>query len=448
MPFKNHKSTPMVSDFIQKNVTILRILLIITSLIYYVSSTLQACDVKFILNINPASDQIFLSAIKSKDVLADQIINIGGGKNKITKIVIDAGHGGHDSGAVGKNSFEKDLTLKMALRIGEMIQTRYPDVEVLQTRTTDVFIPLFRRVQYANEQNADLFISIHCNFIGNAKTRGTETFVMGLHRAGDNLEVAKRENASILLEQNYEANYDGYDPNSPEGHIMLSMYQNNYLDKSIEFAAAVEEQFGKMHFSKSRGVKQAGFAVLRRASMPAVLVEAGFLSNEVEEAFLLSADGQGVVSESVVRAFDKFYKANMNKQNFPVIANAEQYAKNGNSTDKMKKESLASDVLATQPAKAAKENSKDEKAGNGKNSSINVSGEFQKFKVQIAALKSELADIDSEELRRIGSLTIIKQNEVNKYLVGDFVSRSSAEVAREKLKNLGYKGAFIVALNE
>ncbi|MBK8668826.1 MAG: N-acetylmuramoyl-L-alanine amidase [Saprospiraceae bacterium] len=231
----------------------------------------------------------------------------GFGRKKMTRIVIDAGHGGHDSGAVGKNSYEKDLTLKMALKVGDMIQKKYPDVEVLQTRTTDVFIPLFRRIQYANEQNADLFISIHCNFISNPKTRGTETFVMGLHRAGDNLEVAKRENASILLEQNYEANYDGYDPNSPEGHIMLSMYQNAYLDKSIEFAADVEEQFSNLLLSKSRGVKQAGFAVLRRASMPAVLVEAGFLSNDVEEAYLMSDDGQNAVCQSLLKAFDTFY---------------------------------------------------------------------------------------------------------------------------------------------
>src|SRR5690606_5626622 len=123
-------------------------------------------------------------------------------------------------------------------------------------RTTDVFIPLFRRIQYANEENADLFISIHCNHIGNGKTRGTETFVMGLHRAEDNLAVAKRENASILLEYNYEQNYDGYDPNSPESHIILSMFQNSYLEKSINFAAKIENEFENMNFSKSRGVKQ------------------------------------------------------------------------------------------------------------------------------------------------------------------------------------------------
>ena len=446
MSLKNHKNTPMVSDFIQKNVTILRIMLIITSLLYYVSSTLRASDVKIILNNTSLSSQEWMQGSNEYLWLMKNLLKTGDLKKKVIKIVIDAGHGGHDSGAVGKNSYEKDIALKLALKVGDIIQSRYPDVEVIQTRTTDVFIPLFRRIQYANEQNADLFISIHCNFISNPKTRGTETFVMGLHRAGDNLEVAKRENASILLEQNYEANYDGYDPNSPEGHIMLSMYQNNYLDKSIEFAAAVEEQFGKLHISKSRGVKQAGFAVLRRASMPAVLVEAGFLSNDVEEAFLLSEDGQGVVSESVVRAFDKYYKINISKQNQIADNTTGANTKNGKNPDisdakiSSIKEAISSSMPKSNPQTVKSET-------NTVNTNIGV-GEIQKFKVQIAALKSELADIDSAELRKIGSLTVKKQNDVNKYMVGDFVSRPSAEIAREKLKNLGYKGAFIVALNE
>ncbi|MBC7884298.1 MAG: N-acetylmuramoyl-L-alanine amidase [Saprospiraceae bacterium] len=233
----------------------------------------------------------------------DEISPLFSKNKRVKKVIIDAGHGGHDSGCVGKNVYEKDIALKLAIKLGDLIQQKYPDVVVLQTRTTDVFIPLFRRIQYANEQNADLFISIHCNFISNSKTRGSETFVMGLHRAEDNLAVAKRENASILLEKNYEQNYEGYDPNSTEGHIMMSMVQNVYLDKSIEMAADIEGQFSAMNRSKSRGVKQAGFAVLRRASMPAVLVEAGFLSNESEEAFLMSEKGQDEISNALVKAF-------------------------------------------------------------------------------------------------------------------------------------------------
>ncbi len=436
----------MVSDFIQKNTTILRILIIITSLIYYMSSTLQASDVKVILNSKDLSIQNGDDKIKIKS--RTNILYPTKGRKKNIRIVLDAGHGGHDSGAVGKNSLEKDLALKMALKAGEMIEKKYPDVEVFQTRTTDVFIPLFRRIQYANEQNADIFISIHCNFISNPKTRGTETFVMGLHRASDNLEVAKRENASILLEPNYESNYDGFDPGSPEGHIVVSMYQNNYIEKSIELAANIEEQFGKKHMSKSRGVKQAGFAVLRRSSMPAVLVEAGFLSNEVEEAFLMTDEGQSAIAESIIKAFDKYYTNNLAKKQPSEALSAVNEA----SDDKTFANKSKSTII-NQSQKVDGKNeihilpkSNDDLTSSGKNTRDD--NHLQKFKVQIAAFKNELADLDSAELRKIGALSVRKQSDVNKYLVGDFVSRESAEIAREKLKNLGYKGAFIVPVTE
>jgi N-acetylmuramoyl-L-alanine amidase len=415
----------MVSDFIQKNVTILRILLLITGILYYVSSTSYAHGVNVLLK-NQSS--VVKGNIDEKNIMSN-VLDLAQSnyvKNKNFKIVIDAGHGGHDSGAVGKNALEKDLVLQMALKLEKQIKKSYPNIEVLQTRTTDVFIPLFRRIQYANEQKADLFVSIHCNFISNSKTRGTETFVMGLHRAGENLEVAKRENAAILLESNYEANYEGYDPNSPEGHIMMSMYQNSYLDKSIEFAADIEEQFTALHMSKSRGVKQAGFAVLRRASMPAVLVEAGFLSNEIEEAFLISEEGQNVIAESLLRAVGTYYTNNKNTQK-EVAKSKENQVKE--IIENSKKPAVSKDVVKTSPPTVA-------------------SGSDLYYKVQIAAFKQEMADLDTPELRKIGKLSMVKMNDVNKYLVGDYVSRESAEVAREKLKNLGYKGAFLVVLNQ
>lgn len=419
----------MVSDFIQKNATILRILLLITGILYYVSSTSYANGVNVLLKNHSSIITLNVEEGESLSNILEKSVTKAP-KSKNFKIVIDAGHGGHDSGAVGKNALEKDLVLQMALKLEKQIRKSYPEIEVLQTRTTDVFIPLFRRIQYANEQKADLFISIHCNFIANSKTRGTETFVMGLHRAGENLEVAKRENAAILLESNYEANYEGYDPNSPEGHIMMSMYQNSYLDKSIEFAADVEEQFGALHMSKSRGVKQAGFAVLRRASMPAVLVEAGFLSNEIEEAFLISDEGQNVIAESLLRAVGTYYSNNKNKN-----PNTE--------VTKTKEEEVKEIIEKSQKSSVAKVQNKTEVTTPSSSSSTEVY-----YKVQIAAFKHEMADIDTPELRKIGKLSTVKMNDVNKYLVGDFVSRESAEIAREKLKNLGYKGAFLVVLNQ
>lgn len=434
----------MVSDFIQKNVTILRILLIITLITYYVSSTLNATDVKVLLkNTSLTGQQQIVGQSNTLSTVEGWLLPCID-KKKNFKIVIDPGHGGHDPGAVGKNSTEKELVLKMALKVEEMIKKNYPEVEVLLTRTTDVFIPLFRRIQYANEQNADLFISIHCNYISSSKTRGTETFVMGLHRAGDNLEVAKRENASILLEANYEANYDGYDPNSPEGHIMMSMFQNAYLDKSIEFAADVETQFSSLHMSKSRGVKQAGFAVLRRASMPAVLIEAGFLSNEIEEAFLISDEGQNVIAESLLRAFGNFYKNNQDlRQIIEKTKDESVTVINSKSSETVRETEKAKLDGAPKASESKPISTPVDKGSENTKNSLSLY-----YKVQIAAFKNELVDIDTPELRKIGKLNVFKQNDINKYLVGDFVSRESAEVAREKLKNLGYKGAFLVILNE
>lgn len=384
----------MVSNFIQIQSFKSALLLILTLSGMSLTPRLWSHDVKFILN--------------TAEVTCDKYDNgnsvLPPGKVKKFTIVIDAGHGGHDSGAVGKNSKEKDLVLKMALLTRDKIKKQFPELEVLLTRESDDFIPLFSRIQYANEQNADVFISLHCNFTDASKTRGTETFVMGLHRAEQNLEVAKRENASILLEKNYESNYDGFDPNSPEGHIVLSMYQNNYLDKSIELAAAIENEFSQRHLSSSRGVKQAGFAVLRRASMPAILVEAGFLSNRIDEAYLSSDEGQDAIAESILRAISAYYK-----QNGQLSAVSQR-------------------VTAT-PIEST-----------GNNSISNY------YRVQIAAVREETVAMDTPELRTIGTVVWEKSGEFFKCQVGDFLSRSSAEIAREKLKTLGYTGAFIVEI--
>lgn len=225
---------------------------------------------------------------------------------RIKTVVIDAGHGGHDPGCLGSNSQEKHLALAMAKKLAEGIQRRFPEVKVILTRDKDVFIPLHERAAIANRNEADLFISIHCNFMpGSRATQGSETYVMGLHTAEHNLEVAKRENASILLEEDYRSNYD-YDPNSPEGHIMLSMFQNAYLEQSILFAEKVEQKFASYAQRKSRGVKQAGFVVLRETAMPSVLVEAGFLSNREEETFLSDENGQYAIAGAILSAFEEY----------------------------------------------------------------------------------------------------------------------------------------------
>ena len=240
--------------------------------------------------------------------------------SRIKTIVIDAGHGGRDHGCSGKGSKEKDIALNVALLLGQSVEYNFPNIKVIYTRKKDVFIPLHKRADIANRNHADLFISIHCNSIPNASyVKGSETYVLGLHRAEDNLEVAKRENASILLEDNYKAHYDGYDPNSAEGHIILSMFQNAFLEQSIRFAQLVEQQIHTQAGRKSRGVKQAGFLVLRETTMPSVLIETGYLTNSNDNAFLLTDQGQRQIAFSIYKAFRTYRKEveqMMDKQDF------------------------------------------------------------------------------------------------------------------------------------
>jgi len=228
---------------------------------------------------------------------------------KIQTVVIDPGHGGKDPGACGSIIKEKDVVLKVALKVGQYISENLPDVNVVYTRKSDVFIPLDDRANIANKANADLYISIHANSIKNSFTQGTETFVLGLHRSQDNLEVAKKENSVIILEDNYNVKYEGFDPNSSESYILFELMQNAYLDQSINMASLVENQFANRIGRNSRGVKQAGFLVLRQTAMPSILIELGFLTNKNEEAFLESDEGQSYLASAIYRAF-KEYKQN------------------------------------------------------------------------------------------------------------------------------------------
>lgn len=225
---------------------------------------------------------------------------------EVKTVVIDAGHGGHDPGCSGAHSREKHIALAISKKLAQLMKERMPGLRVILTRDKDVFIPLQERAAIANRNNADMFISIHCNYMpGSSATRGSETYVMGLHTADENLEVAKRENAAILHEDNYQENYNGYDPNSAEGHIMLSMFQNAFLEQSILLANKVEERFAEAE-RKSRGVKQAGFLVLRETAMPSILIETGFLSSRREEAYLKTAAGQEVIANAILEAFVEY----------------------------------------------------------------------------------------------------------------------------------------------
>jgi N-acetylmuramoyl-L-alanine amidase len=232
---------------------------------------------------------------------------------QIHRVVIDAGHGGKDPGAVGQNSREKDIALAIALKTGEYIEKYLPGVEVIFTRKTDVFVELYKRAQIANDSKANLFISIHCNASKSTSASGTETYVMGLHKSEANLEVAKLENAAILNEENFADMYEGFDPNQDEDYITLTMFQDAFLDQSTMLADEIQRQFRERVKRKDRGVFQAGFLVLYRTTMPGVLVETGFITNPEDERFLKSEDGQAYIASAIFRSF-KFYKEEMERK--------------------------------------------------------------------------------------------------------------------------------------
>ena len=229
---------------------------------------------------------------------------------RVRTVVIDPGHGGAKPGAQGSRSWEKNITLDVAKKFGKLVTDNYPDVKVIYTRTTDVDISLAERAHIANRNKADLFISIHANSHPTSSPTGVETFVMGLSESRANLEVAKKENADILLEADYKnnADYSGFDPNAPETYVMLTMFQNAFIDKSLNFAQAIQNQYKQNIKTINRGVKQAELYVLYKTTCPSVLTEIGFISNPAEESFMLSDEGQAKIAVCLFNAFMN-YKA-------------------------------------------------------------------------------------------------------------------------------------------
>ncbi len=330
----------------------------------------------------------------------------------VETVVIDAGHGGKDPGALGRNSQEKDIALAIALKTGNYIKENVDGVNVLYTRKTDKFVELHERASIANKNDADLFISIHCNANVSSSPRGAETYVMGLHKSKENLEIAKKENAAILLEEDYREQYDGFDPNSDEGYISLSLMQNANLEQSIKIADAIQDQFRERVGMKDRSVRQAGFLVLYHTTMPGVLVETGFLSNPRNERFLMSKKGQAYIASGIYRAF-KEYKYQMEK-NLPPKSEKKELADKGN---------------------------------NGENSRRPpASGNEIYFSVQIDT-SPESKSINNENFRKPGRVSEYIHNGTYKYIVGETTSLPSARDLQKEMRADGYEGAFIVAFD-
>ena len=226
------------------------------------------------------------------------------------KLVIDAGHGGHDAGAVGAFSKEKNINLSIALAFGKLVEANCPDVTVIYTRKTDKFVPLQERADIANRAGADLFISVHTNALPGGKIAyGPETYTLGMARAAANLEVAKRENSVILYEEDYKTRYSGFDPNSAESYIIFEFIQDQYMRQSVSLARSIQRAYVRTGGRKDKGVHQAGFLVLRNTSMPSVLTEVGFISTPAEERFLNSKEGVAKMGRSIYEGFLEYRRA-------------------------------------------------------------------------------------------------------------------------------------------
>lgn len=264
---------------------------------------------------------LLLASFRPVEYLEDQ-----GSPRKLKTIVLDPGHGGHDSGAVGRQSKEKDIALQVALKLGKKIEREFPGIKVIYTRTTDVYPKLYERPALANKHHADLFISIHCNSGGassrrvknsrgkyvtqrvlNTSAKGTETLVLGFSRTGDQ-DVAIRENASILMEDNYKENYGGFDPKDPSTYIVFSLMKRKFREQSIRLASYMQDQFQNSNRT-DRGVKEQSLAVLATAGMPAVLTEIGFISNPDEERFMMSSAGQESIVNDLFNAINTYRKS-------------------------------------------------------------------------------------------------------------------------------------------
>jgi len=241
----------------------------------------------------------------------------------IHTVVIDAGHGGKDPGATGKNAKEKDLALAIALKVGSYIEEKMPDVRVIYTRKEDVFVDLWKRAEIANKAEADLFISIHVNAHTRTSAHGTLTLVLGQHRANENFDVAVRENLVILLEEDYETIYEGFNPESTESYIMFSLMQKTFFKQSIEFGAFIQDQFRERASRKDLGVREQGLLVLAQTAMPGVLIETGFISNAEEEKYLMTEYGQDIIASAIYRGFREYKEEIDRRSHFSSVGREE-----------------------------------------------------------------------------------------------------------------------------
>jgi len=355
-------------------------------------------------------------------------------------VVIDAGHGGKDAGAVGHvlKLQEKDVNLDISLRLASKIRTAYPDMNVVLTRSTDVFLPLQSRADIVNKNNADLFICIHTNSAETHSARGAETFILGTERMEANLDVAMRENSVMKLEKDYQTTYEGFDPNSIDSYIMFELMQNTYLDQSLRFASMVQGRFTNELKRDDRGVRQAAFWVLLKSACPSVLIETGFISNKDEERYLASDKGKREITEAVFDAFQQYYGGMTS------------------STDDTPSNTNDGNTTATSSPTPTKEKTKDNKEDantNKKKIEQNhepatpkqaqpPSDQQTHYRIQIFASRGLLQEND-REFKGLKGCVWEQRGEWYRYMYGDYPTKEEAQKICNSLKDK-FPGCFVV----
>lgn len=342
-------------------------------------------------------------------------------------VVLDAGHGGQDAGAVGAFSKEKNINLRYTLALGDLIKKNHPDVKVIYTRNKDVFVNLNERARIANRAKADLFISIHTNASKNRSANGMETFTLGVSRSKENMEVAMLENSVILLEDDYEKKYEGFDPNSTDSYIMFEFMKDQFMDRSVTCADFIQQNMIKATKRNDRGVRQAGFLVLRATSMPSVLIELGFISNKEEEKYLNNSDNQAKICKAIYQAFAD-YKHDIDKKN----GKAEEVE-----GQKSKVESQKSEV--NEPNMSGVSTSSTTEADS---LNLQITQSPTEYYWQVLVSKNNYA-LNHPVFKGVSIGNVIHENNVYKYLVGPEDSNEAINNYREYIKQ-NFPDAFIV----
>jgi len=378
-------------------------------------------------------------------------------------IVIDPGHGGKDPGCHGSKHNEKDIALAVSLKLGNYIEQNLKDVKVVYTRSTDIFVELQERAEIANRAKADLFVSIHCNSacvrdkaqkrdICRDQVNGAETYVMGIKNEKGKLDIAKRENSAILLEDNYVKKYDGFDPNSDESYIIMSMFADTYLNQSLSFASKTQKQYSKMAGRTDKGVKRASLWVLWRTYMPSVLTEIGYLTNLEEEKFLASEKGQDYIASGIFRAF-RDYKDEIEgsvKKYEDALEKQEPYkkgmedsvvAQNSENVNKIVK----ADTVISQVANNIKEEPKELKTEKiivkEPEKSVVV------YKVQLLSSDKKIA-LTSDKFKDVEKPGEYIDKGVYKYTAGEFLNHHDAKELQTALRKKGFADAFVILMQD